>query len=122
MYDDRVATEALDLEAHTAQDASQGLYLLVLGLGEANGEREKQPLTRLAALLERSAQPLEQDSLVCRVLVDDDQTLARLREDVGVQHLPEARPLLEHRDRIGRHLVGRGPATGNAVSHGSRRR
>jgi len=40
------------------------------------------------------------------VLVDDDQAFAGLGEDIGVQDLPEARPLLDHRDRL--YADGRG--------------
>ena len=42
--DDRVAAEALDLEADTVEDAAEGLHLLVLGLREANREGKEKPL------------------------------------------------------------------------------
>jgi hypothetical protein len=89
VHDDGAAAERLDLEAGPLEHLAGVVDQRVLGRRQPQRDGEQQPLARLTAAVERGHPLLEQDPLVGRVLVDDEEARARLGQDVAVVQLPE---------------------------------
>src|SRR5690606_7363461 len=91
VHDDGASAERLDLEADGTEQRCHVLDDRVLGRGEAEREGEEEPLARLPSVREPAHHRLEEDALVGRVLVDDEEAAASFRQDVRLVDLPEGR-------------------------------
>ena len=87
-----------------------------VGLVELDDLRNQQDLARDAGFFERRLHALIDDALVRRVLVDDDQAVARLRHDVSLVHL-RARGAERALDQFRRRLEAHDARIGGRLAH-----
>ena len=104
---DRAGPEALDAEAEAAQRLGMRGEPRRVVLGQVDDLRQKQHLRRQRSCPHRLLQRLVDQPLMCGMLVDDDQRIARLRDDVVLVDL-RARSTEPRLQQVGidRHRAG----------------
>ncbi len=117
----RAGAERLDDEAEAREFLRARGKALDVGLVEFDDLRDEQDLPRDAGFVERRLHAFIDEALVRRVLIDDDEAVARLRHDIGLVHLRARRaerPVEQPRARVRRvrrARIGRGAPTSKAA-------